>query len=273
MGNFTKKLVSFLILNFGFSSIFYYFIINKGSLNGSDIYIFGLMWMPTISAFITQLIYDKNIKGFGWKLGKLRYLAASYLVPLIAGLIVYSIVWVTGIGRLSFNDLSYMKGTPVTVTLVILATLGVVMSGLTALGEEIGWRGYLVPLLAKKYSYTATSLISAVIWALYHYPLMIFADYNNGVSIGFSLFFFTISITAISFIATYLRLKSGSVWTAVILHASHNLFIQAIFDVITVDGSKTRYFTTEFGAGLALVYSIIAIYCWKNSNRINMEKT
>lgn len=52
------------------------------------------------------------------------------------------------------------------------------------------------------------------------------------------------------------------VWTAVILHASHNLFIQQIFDPLTPWGGVTKYVTTEFGAGLALGYTALAIYFW-----------
>jgi hypothetical protein len=42
------------------------------------------------------------------------------------------------------------------------------------------------------------------------------------------------------------------VWTAVIFHASHNLFLQEVFDPLTVDKGKTQYWTTEFGLGITL---------------------
>jgi hypothetical protein len=57
-------------------------------------------------------------------------------------------------------------------------------------------------------------------------------------------------------------------WTAVILHASHNLFIQEIFDPLTVDRGMTRYVTTEFGAGLALAYTIAAWYVWRRRGEL-----
>jgi hypothetical protein len=64
-------------------------------------------------------------------------------------------------------------------------------------------------------------------------------------------------------ITTWLRLRSGSVWTAVTMHASHNLFIQGVFDRLTIPGESTEYITTELGAGLAGAYTLIAYWCWK----------
>ena len=71
-----------------------------------------------------------------------------------------------------------------------------------------------------------------------------------------------------SFIMTWLRLKSGSLWTAVILHGSHNLFIQGFYDPLTIEKDITNYFTTEFGFGLAFIYSIVAYFFWKQRSKL-----
>ncbi|MCY6372737.1 CPBP family intramembrane glutamic endopeptidase [Clostridium ganghwense] len=264
----SKKVITFLILNFTVCSIFYYILCFKGSMYKNQNYVLGLMWVPAVTGMITQLIYNKNLKGFGWKFGKFKYLTFSYLIPLLSSLMVYTLVWITGMGGISIDNFTTRQGSGIFIQFIFFATVGLILSSISALGEEIGWRGFLVPELAKKYSYTKTSLITSAIWAIYHYPLIIFSNYNNGTSVWFSMIFFTISVTAVSFIAVWLRLKSGSLWTGVILHASHNLFIQLFFDVITIDYGKTKYITTEFGAGLALIYTIIGIYCWRNSYKL-----
>jgi len=56
------------------------------------------------------------------------------------------------------------------------------------------------------------------------------------------------------------RLKSGSIWLGVVLHAAHNTFIQQFFDPLTVDKSKTRHIAGEFGAGLAAISILLAFY-------------
>jgi hypothetical protein len=41
------------------------------------------------------------------------------------------------------------------------------------------------------------------------------------------------------------------------------MFIQDIFDPLTKDRTITKYVTTEFGLGLAVAYTIAAVYCWR----------
>lgn len=60
-------------------------------------------------------------------------------------------------------------------------------------------------------------------------------------------------IIGMSVIYTWFRLKTGSLWTATFLHASHNLFIQAVFTPATGDTGSTRYAIDEFGFVLPLV--------------------
>lgn len=117
-----------------------------------------------------------------------------------------------------------------------------------------------MPELYKKFSYIKTSIIISIVWNVYHYPVLLFSDYNNGISKISSIICFTISVTAICFITTWLRIKSQSMWPALILHATHNYFIQGLFDVITIDKGYTKIFTTEFGIGLAILYTFVGIY-------------
>jgi hypothetical protein len=53
------------------------------------------------------------------------------------------------------------------------------------------------------------------------------------------------------------------------LHASHNLFIQNVFDRLTVSGPMTQYVTTDFGAGLALLYGFAAVWCWRHRGQLS----
>jgi len=69
-------------------------------------------------------------------------------------------------------------------------------------------------------------------------------------------------VIAMSFIMGWLRLKSGSLWPCAMLHASHNLFIQAILDRITAPVGRALYVTTEFGFGLILTIGATGLYFW-----------
>ena len=70
-------------------------------------------------------------------------------------------------------------------------------------------------------------------------------------------------IIGTSFAFAWLRLQSGSLWPAVLLHASHNLFIQAIFTPLTGTTRFTPYVIGEFGVGLALVALPVAYLFWR----------
>jgi CAAX protease family protein len=59
-------------------------------------------------------------------------------------------------------------------------------------------------------------------------------------------------VLGISFLFTWMRLRSESVWTGVLLHVSHNLFVRAFFDAQTRHARVIELWTTEFGAGLAI---------------------
>jgi uncharacterized protein len=280
MDNHGKQLFTFLFLTFAISSVFYFFIIKSGHLaSGGGAYVLCLMWSPALSAMLTCRLFGRDLGTLGWKWGAARYQVMSYFIPLLYAGITYLAVWILHLGgfyehgfvaniskRFGLGDMPAWAG--IALYFFFAATAGMVRSCSSALGEEIGWRGFLVPHLAQRYSFTATALITGIIWSLWHYPVLIFADYNAGTPVWYGLICFTVMIVSSSFIYTWLRLKSGSLWTGVLLHASHNLFIQSFFDPITSDMGKTKYVIGEFGAGLALVSVIFAIYFWTRRNEL-----
>ncbi|WP_417233528.1 CPBP family intramembrane glutamic endopeptidase [Arthrobacter sp.] len=90
-----------------------------------------------------------------------------------------------------------------------------------ALGEEIGWRGWLVSRL-EPLGRTATVLISGVIWGLWHAPLILLGYNYPGVPgwLGLAAMVgFTVSFGAV---LAWLRLASNSVWPAALAHGALN---------------------------------------------------
>ena len=69
-------------------------------------------------------------------------------------------------------------------------------------------------------------------------------------------------------IMAWLRMKSGSIWPAVIMHATHNGVIQAFFDAITKPKPLTPWFIGEFGIALVPFAVLVAWYCWRHSDEI-----
>ena len=103
---------------------------------------------------------------------------------------------------------------------MLTGSLGLVGKLSRALGEEIGWRGFLVPELAKVVGFPAIGLISGLKWAVYHYPVLLFADYNAGGPAWYGLSCFTLMVIASSYIMAWLTLRSGNLWPAALFRAA-----------------------------------------------------
>lgn len=270
----------FLLITFALSTIFYVLIGTAGTVEAAGgLYILGLMWCPGVAAILTRLLRQGNLRGMGWSWGQTRYQLLSYALPFLLTVVTYVPVWLTGLGR--FPNMAFVEqiagrmglsaAAPALVILahvLIVGTMGVATGAASALGEEIGWRGYLVPQLAKTTDFTRNALISGVIWAVWHFPGIIFADYNSGTPTWYALICFTILIMGFSFILAWVRLKSGSVWTAMFLHASYNAFVQSAFTPLTADTGPTEYLITEFGAVMAVVYVVTAYIFWRKRDQL-----
>lgn len=139
-----------------------------------------------------------------------------------------------------------------------------------ALGEEIGWRGFLVDRLAKTTTFANVAFISGGIGAVWHMPLILFADYNAGAPFCYSVTCFSIMVIASSFAYAWMRLISGSLWTAMLLHTSHNFWAQGFYVPITIVLGNTRCFVGEFGAALAVVSVFVAYWFWMRRNAVTM---
>jgi membrane protease YdiL (CAAX protease family) len=268
-----RKIGCYYGLTMLFSGVFGGFVLHAGTMSaGNLLYVTGSMWSPALAAFATKKIFGENIRDLPWRWGGTRYSWLAYLIPIGYALPVYLIVWLTGLGAFNTSMLqktaadfgwqNFPPGLTLTLFVVLTATVGMISKLSRALGEEIGWRGFLVPELAKVVPFPVVALVSGLMWAAYHYPVLLFADYNAGAPAWYSVSCFTLMVLAVSFVMTWLALRSRSLWPAAILHASHNLFIQSIFTPLTRDTGLTKYIIDEFGVGLAVTSAIAAVVAY-----------
>jgi len=277
--NSRQQMAIYLLLVLAFSSVFYFLILRAHSLGGgAGLFVFGIMWCPALAGIATLKLSGRDLRDLGWKWPQSPYAVQSWFIPLLYAAIAYGIVWVAHLGGFPNHEfmgvLAQRMGlrvSPVTSTAVyvlLAGSFGLAKGLASALGEEIGWRGFLVPELSMNVSFTATALISGAIWACWHYPLLIWGDYNSGTPTWYGLSCFTVMVISISFVFAWMRLKSGSLWTGALLHASHNLYIQAIFTPLTRDTGKTAWYIDEFGAVVPIVVLCFAIYFWRKRNEL-----
>ena len=278
-----RPIVAYLAFTFVLSSIFYFLIAKAGHIGaGRGAYVGCLMWCPGLGALLTCKYLGRDVGSLGWKWGKSRYELACYLIPLGYATAIYCFVWLTGLAHFYNKEFvevvarDFLLGPiprwkAIVLYFAFTATISVIRDCATVLGEEIGWRGFLVPELAKRHGFAATALISGLIWALWHWPILLLADYNPGTPVWYYLPLFMLLLPAISFVWTWMRLKSGSIWPGVMLHAAHNTFIQMFFDPLTVDTPRTRYIAGEFGAALLVISIGMAVYFWSRRDEVQQR--
>jgi membrane protease YdiL (CAAX protease family) len=276
----------YLVITFALSSIFYALMIACGHVAGGfGLYVVGLMWCPAMGALLTCRIAKLEFSILGWSWGNSKWAWAGYLIPLGYATAGYLIIWNTGLGTFGNVDFEVhiakgfaWAGAPRFALLIayfiLHATTGMVSSVSTALGEEIGWRGFLTPHMNSAYGFTKGALLTGVIWALWHSPILIFADYNLGTPWYFSFPCFAVMVLSVCIPMAWLRLRSNSLWPAAIFHASHNLFIQAIYTPLTSEHGKiTPYAIDEFGFVLPLVTLAVAIWFWRKRKQVAVATT
>jgi uncharacterized protein len=162
----------------------------------------AVMWVPALTAFLTtRFITREGIGVLNLRFGAARaYLLTALLIP-VAYVVIYALTALLGLGRPDWQLVDFLArlrsmgvdvaGAPPGPLLLAGLFAGTTlvtpfMNSLFGLGEEIGWRGFLLPRLmplgkAKAY------LLVGVIWGLWHAPLVLvgfnYAPYNNWLGI------------------------------------------------------------------------------------------
>ncbi|WP_165423697.1 CPBP family intramembrane glutamic endopeptidase [Ktedonosporobacter rubrisoli] len=229
-----------------------------------------LMWIPGLSSIITRLVLregfaDVSFSPGGWR--SWRAILFALLFPTAVGLIAYGGAWSLGLAHFVsptggssdaiLQPLSFIAHSPLlnfSCRLLLATTLGTIIGTLTAAGEEIGWRGYMLTRLIDA-RVPKPILLSGLIWGLWHLPLIFSGLYATGPSspsATFSALTFLLTTTSIAFFLARLRLTTGSIWPPIVLHAAWNAIIQTVFDRAT-NGPATLLWTGESGILVASV--------------------
>jgi uncharacterized protein len=145
------------------------------------------------------------------------------------------------------------------VLLALTATIGTIIGALSAAGEEIGWRGYMLTRLIDA-GVPRPVLVSGLIWGLWHVPLILAGVYVAGSSPVVSAMLFMITATSFGFVFARMRLETGSIWPAIALHGAWNSIIQGAFDPVSMGiGAGATLWVGEAGILTALALVVAAV--------------
>jgi uncharacterized protein len=216
---------------------------------GTWVWVIPLMWSPAVASMVARLVLGEGFADVSFRVGGRRgwqAIAVAVVFPVVIGLPVYSLAWTTGLARFVPRPggvaTQLASVSPVAAFLVMLAvaaTIGTIVGTLTAAGEEIGWRGYMLTRLIDA-GIPHPVLASGLIWGLWHVPIVLGAGYAAGPSPAASALLLVVLATAFGVVFARLRLQTGSVWPAIVLHGAWNSIIQSAFDAARTGGDGSR---------------------------------
>jgi membrane protease YdiL (CAAX protease family) len=177
----------------------------------------------------------------------------ALLVPFLILGFGYGVLWLTGIANFAMPAAGGPLIQPLSLVLQIVLTL------LLVFGEEVGWRGYLLPHLSALGRRRAV-LLSGLLHGIWHLPILLLTPYYHNTGnplLVVPLFLASLTMTGVFY--GELRLRTGSVWPAAIAHTAGNSF-STIFTTLTITTSPLvlEYLVGESGLLTLLGLAVLA---------------
>lgn len=253
------------------------------------------MFCPLVAVLAVKKVYLHQPTGIGWKVrGKRRYWLAAWFGPavftVLAALLYFAVFssrldlsgsWlVTAYGgemdaetlrsQLGVSSLSYMLETG-----LFAITLAPPINMLFAVGEEAGWRGYMMPQLKERFGLLNGRLLGGVIWGVWHWPIMLLTGYEYGTNyLGapvLGLVVWCVVCFALNTLLDWLYEKTGCIWVSAIAHGAFNA-VAALFTVLTYPADAYYNVLGPTPIGLIGMLPMLAAAVWLTLRQVKQEE-
>lgn len=237
----------FYMLTFPLSGVLYglALLLLKGiKVEGAEMVLITTMaaqWAPGIAAFIT-----------GKRFRKLLHMSLTVRFTAVS-LILCILVPVVSIGTQSIltSNLGIAPISSAFFTSVPLSLFSIFTVVIGSFGEEIGWRGYLYPVLKREMKPWLASMLTGLLWGVWHFTKI----FNQGIAL---YLVFVLSLIPLGFIASYVIDKSrGSIVPSTFFLTLYNLSVM--------------YFLYEreslYGHAIAFVVLCVIVLCIRIADR------
>ncbi|WP_029319121.1 CPBP family intramembrane glutamic endopeptidase [Butyrivibrio sp. AE3004] len=217
----------------------------NGGATAGQLLMSVMMYVPLVVTLISGI----TLKGMGWKpkiKGNIGILLFSWFVPFIltfAGMALYfaffpghfditgeAVFAAAGENGKAATEAFEAQGISYSEYFLINSLSASLYAPLinmfVAVGEEVGWRGYMNPVLKEKFGRSKGVIIGGIIWGIWHWPLIAFIGYEYGTEyIGFpvvGMLVFCLYTVLLGIIHDWVYEKSKCIWFPAILHGSIN---------------------------------------------------
>jgi uncharacterized protein len=261
--------VFFTVLLAGSAYLEHRIVVLGGPIQNHLDLICALMWWVTISSLVPRLVLVESPRDISFRWGGwpgTRAIVVATALPLAVGFVAYGIAWGTGLADFS----EPRPGTRFLDFLLLMLTVGSLVSCTYAAGEEIGWRGYMLTRLIDS-GVPGPIFFSGLVWALWHVPLILSGQYASGPHPALSAVLFVGDVIGLGYVFAWLRLSSGSIWPCIWAHGAWNAVIQGPFDM-----STTRYSVWVGESGVlttlaTIVFAIVLYRVWPLARQTDEE--
>lgn len=224
-----------------------------------------MLYVLTSDGYKRKGSFSLGLTRSGW-----RGWGLALLLPLVVLTITYGLVWLSGAASfLAPTGEGWLPNLFINLLIELLISIPL------CLGEEIGFRGYLLPRLRELGS-TKAVVISGFLHGAWHLPLILLTSFylNEGNRL-LTIPLFLMLLTAAGVMYGVLRLTTDSLWPSVILHASFNAFLGVFVTLTAARSALTTYILGESGVLTLAVTAGVAFWFlqrWLSTRSTNLVK-
>ena len=214
---------TYRILGRGFTSSHAQFIPTREAVI-AIVWGFTRMYSVAFSALVTFLMYRYPVRRFlsywiRFKGGRRAFI--FYLLAPIATFISLAIVIeVSALANIVRLDVIYGYGYPLILIFAYISSITI--NTFFALGEEIGWRGLLQDFLEFKYGFQTATILTGLVWGLWHVPAILILGYFDVGKSVYSAIGFVIWVIFLAIPHALIRRYSSGIVPSASLHGSIN---------------------------------------------------
>ena len=246
-----SKVIKYLAWTFGLAYVIQVgaaYVCNNVNAVFGRLIIAAMMFVPAIGV----LLSGNSLRDMGWKpqiRKNIKNILIAWFSPIVltaVGALLYFLIF-PGHFDISGEYLTVSAGPEVlkqmeeqgvtysmyiAINAVAATTYAPLINMIPALGEEIGWRGFLYPQLKTRFGRKKGYLLGGFIWGAWHWPLIWLIGYEYGASaanpsgyVGFpisGMLVFSIVTTGLGIMHARLYEKSESIWLPALFHGAFN---------------------------------------------------